>query len=328
MGTSSWCATLTTLSLASASGRRRAVPGGGARAPGEVRLDAAWEKTRLIRFGRFAALNRKECGAGHIRRCFPHIVCRLKLVSPISVCEAAARQVGQPLTHTPTPLLGTRPEHISALLRRCAQSEYDHAAYVVAGCALPCLQARCRCALTRRSKPASDVPRRMKRTPCSRVTAPRSSLHRKSATSPAAPSRSAFVPGCGAAIQQRPPISFRRLWPRQRSARLQRKVFRGPAIGAIRIPGHVGVADRDGPFRRVPRHPAIRQAVEHKHAVPHRRRWPAPVRARSIAPSPAPMLHSPCPAARRCQARLRAVSPARLSMPAVRPDAAPAAAHR
>ena len=328
MGTSSWCATLTTLSLASASGRRRAVPGGGARAPGEVRLDAAWEKTRLIRFGRFAALNRKECGAGHIRRCFPHIVCRLKLVSPISVCEAAARQVGQPLTHTPTPLLGTRPEHISALLRRCAQSEYDHAAYVVAGCALPCLQARCRCALTRRSKPASDVPRRMKRTPCSRVTAPRSSLHRKSATSPAAPSRSAFVPGCGAAIQQRPPISFRRLWPRQRGARLQRKVIRRPAVGAIRIPGHVGVSDARSPVS--PRSTTSSNSPGSRTPAcgPDRRRWPAPARARSIPASPAPGLRSRCPAARRCQARPPAVSPARSSRPAVRPDAAPAAAHR
>ena len=122
--------------------------------------------------------------------------------------------------------------------------------------------------------------------------------------------------------------SFRRLWPWQRSAWLQRQVLRGPAIGAVRIPGHVGVADRDGPFRRVPRHPAIRQAVEHKHAVPHAAAGLLAARARSIAPSPGPVLHSRCPAARRCRACLRAVSPARSSMPAVRSDAAPAAAHR
>ena len=111
-------------------------------------------------------------------------------------------------------------------------------------------------------------------------------------------------------------------------AQLQRQVVRRPAVGAVRIPGDVGIAERQRALRRVPRHPAIRQAVEHEHAIADRRRWPVAGRARSTAPSPEPARRSRCPAARRCRVCLRAASAARSSRPADRQAAAAAAARR
>ena len=69
--------------------------------------------------------------------------------------------------------------------------------------------------------------------------------------------------------------SFRCLRPLRRRAQLQRQVIRRPPIGAVRIPGDMRIAHCDRSLRRVPRHPAIRQAIEHQHAVVIAASWPA-----------------------------------------------------
>src|ERR1700722_20450754 len=54
------------------------------------------------------------------------------------------------------------------------------------------------------------------------------------------------------------------LRPRLRNPLLDRQAGRGPTVRALRIPGDIPVAEREGPLGRVPRHPAILEAVEHE----------------------------------------------------------------
>src|SRR4051794_16567710 len=54
------------------------------------------------------------------------------------------------------------------------------------------------------------------------------------------------------------------LWPRLRLRLLGRKVCALPAVGAVGVPGDVGVTVGQGALGGVPGHPAIRQAIDHE----------------------------------------------------------------
>src|SRR5690348_10853600 len=63
-------------------------------------------------------------------------------------------------------------------------------------------------------------------------------------------------------------VSFACSRTRQRVTQLKWQVFGGPSIGSVWIPRNVRITQRYGALCRVPRHPAIGQAIEYQHAFP------------------------------------------------------------